>query len=882
MLRQRRRQVAIRRAGRYLLRAQTGRDATGVVWRGSDTLLLREVVVREVTLAERLPADQRNRFNRCLLRRWLAVTQIGHPGVATPFDVVQEQGRTFLVSEPTDAPTLAELVQENRPCTPAEAAAIGRQLLDVLRAAHRNGVVHRDVRPENVLVLRDGHVQLTHFAITVSANGLEAPTRRAESPFTPPQELIEPGSPDTDLWSLAATLYWAVEHQPPPDGVGEWADDPPRLTRAEALALVLDHRRPWRQGWRSDYFTRAGPLAPLLEALLLGSPEQVPSAAELGRQLDEIANGQRRTEAADDGRRVLATPAADKAAPAEHTPTGSVASGGAHAAHPALVVPAPPAPSAPPEPGSPAYSLAATLASALKRGAQPFGLAFAAYLAFGLYLAVGTGEVNGDTLSRVGNAYYVLYSRHPHLSAIGFVWPPLPSLLLIPFLPLSALWPPLTTHAVVAVVESSAFMAGAVHQMKGLFADLGAPRTAALVVTATFAVHPAIAYYGANGLSEAPFLFLLIVATRQLARWLRVPTSIALVHAGLALSLAYLTRYEGAVAGAGAALLVGGVSYLRARGGWQWRGQIALADISVLVAPLGFVIIAWSATSWLIVGTPFAQFTSEYGNAAILDYQPPEPSRAVSAALQDSWVYAHELLPLFFVILAAGCIAAWRRRNIAILAPLALLGSVLLFTLVAYAMGQVGAGLRYYIVVVPLAHLLGGITATSRSGALPTFPYELRRRHPLRRREILIWLMPALLALGLPFSHSGLTGDRRNSVLTTYTGEQAAARYLDSLHLREGEVLVDAATGYPIVLSSRRPKQFVINSDRDFDAALADPWGMQVRYLFVPTPTGYSQADAIHRFYPKLYDSGAGIAELVREFDTIGRPSWRLYKLRES
>jgi MFS family permease len=277
-----------RRVGRYVLRATTGQDATGVLWRGTDTLLPREVVVREVTVAERLPAEERDAFDVRLLRHWLAVARIRHPGAVIPFDVIQEQGRSYLVTERVDVPTLAELVERLRPCVPVEAAAIGRQLLDVLRAVHRKGVVHGDVRPENVLMLGDGRVKLTNFGIAMPEEGLGAAAERSRSPFAPPKEVLDAGGPEGDLWSLGATLYWSVERAPPPNNASERAGATPRLDRAAALTLTLDRRRPRRRWPTPARSKRAGALAPVLDPLLFGAPEQRPSAAEFGDRLDQI------------------------------------------------------------------------------------------------------------------------------------------------------------------------------------------------------------------------------------------------------------------------------------------------------------------------------------------------------------------------------------------------------------------------------------------------------------------------------------------------------------------------------------------------------------------------------------------------------------------
>jgi MFS family permease len=214
------------------------------------------------TRTDRLPPEERGpREQRLLKETRTVLARLRHPGAITPGDVHQEHSRTVAVTEPVDGPTLAELVQRHRPCTPVEAAAIGRQLLEVLQAAHRNGIVHGDVRPENVVVLADGQVKLTHSRKPASFAGPEAPAQPS-SPFKPPSQAVKPDSPEGDLWSLGATLYWAVEHQSTFNRARKRADPGP--------------------------FNRSGALAPVLAAVLVGPPEQRPSAAELGDRLKEI------------------------------------------------------------------------------------------------------------------------------------------------------------------------------------------------------------------------------------------------------------------------------------------------------------------------------------------------------------------------------------------------------------------------------------------------------------------------------------------------------------------------------------------------------------------------------------------------------------------
>src|SRR5207247_1561770 len=117
----------------------------------------------------------------------------------------------------------------------------------------------------------------------------------------------------------------------------------------------------------------------------------------------------------------------------------------------------------------------------------------------------------GDAWSRVGNAYYVLFSRDPHLAAIGFVWNPLPSLVELPLLPFAALWPALVDRGFAGNLMSAVFMAMAVRQLWLWLAGLAVRTPVRIALTLAFAVHPLIVIYGANGMSDAPCLLFLII-----------------------------------------------------------------------------------------------------------------------------------------------------------------------------------------------------------------------------------------------------------------------------------------------------------------------------------------------------------------------------------
>jgi serine/threonine protein kinase len=205
--------------GRYELHELIGRGGMGSVWRGEDLLLQRPVAVKRVELPLHLPDRERDALRQRVLREARAAARVSHPRLVTIFDVVEEDGIVFLVQELVDAPTLKAIVTEQGPLAPSKVAAIGKQLVDGLAAAHRAGVVHRDVKPSNVMVLPDGSMKLADFGIAslhgdpqITATGVVV---GSPAYMAPEQATGDKAGPAADLWSVGATLYFAVEGEPP-------------------------------------------------------------------------------------------------------------------------------------------------------------------------------------------------------------------------------------------------------------------------------------------------------------------------------------------------------------------------------------------------------------------------------------------------------------------------------------------------------------------------------------------------------------------------------------------------------------------------------------------------------------------------------------------
>jgi len=261
-------------AGRYALGDQLGKGGMGTVWRATDGVLKRQVAVKEVKLPPTLSEQDVDAMKNRVMREAQTAARMSHPCAVTVFDVVQEDGHTFIVMELVDAPSLADLVKNNGPLPPQRVAEIGLNVLSALQLAHSQGITHRDVKPGNVMI-PDGVAKLADFGIAsvkgdpkLTATGL---ILGSPSYMAPEQASQDTSGPESDLWALGSTLYYAVEGVPPFDK----GQAIPTLT-----AVVHDEPRPME---------RAGGLAPAISALLAKDPAARPDPDRLRSMLESVA-----------------------------------------------------------------------------------------------------------------------------------------------------------------------------------------------------------------------------------------------------------------------------------------------------------------------------------------------------------------------------------------------------------------------------------------------------------------------------------------------------------------------------------------------------------------------------------------------------------------
>jgi serine/threonine protein kinase len=269
-------------AQRYRLLTEVGRGGMGTVWHARDEVLGRDVAVKEVILPHGFSDEERVVQHKRTFREARTAARLSHPGVVTVYDVVEEDGRPWIVMELIRARSLHEQIKQDGVLPPLRVAEIGRQMAGALRVAHEAGILHRDVKPSNVLVSGSRAV-LTDFGIaraqsdaTLTQTGMLIGSPAYIAPERARGRVAVPAS---DLWSLGVTMYAAVEGRSP----FERQD-----AMASLVAVLTDAPEP---------APNAGPLQPVIEGLLRKDPADRLTVDEVAVMLDRVIAGDAEPEA---------------------------------------------------------------------------------------------------------------------------------------------------------------------------------------------------------------------------------------------------------------------------------------------------------------------------------------------------------------------------------------------------------------------------------------------------------------------------------------------------------------------------------------------------------------------------------------------------------
>jgi len=502
-------------------------------------------------------------------------------------------------------------------------------------------------------------------------------------------------------------------------------------------------------------------------------------------------------------------------------------------------------------------------------------LAWLAYSALGIWLGYHYNGVMRDAFARLANAYYVLYSRDPHLEAIGFIWNPLPSLLMIPLLAFKGMWPALAHQGLAANLVSAPFGGLAVYAFARLlrrFGLSGYPRWGLVLL---FALNPGLAFFAANGMTDLMLSATMLATLDGLWAYVDERRVSSLVAAGLWTAVAFLIRYDVAfwavVVAVATAVALARLPEHRGtyRRSWQWIAGFLL----VWTTPLIYAATIWVFVNWMIMHDALYFLRGAYSNVA-----QNATGAYRNAELAATW--GHPLGALGFVarqtllfppvvvgalgLLAVSVVGRRKVHAQALILAAATLGVPLLQLLLLYK-GESDGWLRYFLTFIPFGFVSMAFLARRLAVYVP-------------RLRALVWglcLTTLLAGNGVTFFAMLMPASPlRTEQLQGYQDFDRVIGYLDA-HPRL-TVLTDTFLSFPILLRTDRipSTNFVVTSDRDFVHLLDHPGGHVAAFL-VPQPANLGLLDAVNVRYPRLWAGGDSWARQIADFPAGHH--WRLF-----
>ncbi len=511
-------------------------------------------------------------------------------------------------------------------------------------------------------------------------------------------------------------------------------------------------------------------------------------------------------------------------------------------------------------------------------------IAFMIYLGASAYLVFDLHYYAGDALSRVANAYYVLFSKDPHLGAIGFVWNPLPSILELPIVAFHPWFPQVVTQGLAGSLVSAIFGTLAVHHLHKILKRMTIPRGWQIIFTLCFALNPLIVLYAANGMSDMMWIACILGTYSGVLAYLQTGSLRQLVSAGFWLAAGLGMRYEAVPFGA---MLIGALIL----GQWGKTSPSQRQGSAILLgAPIVFAGGVWLYFNAIIMKNPLYFLDSSYSNLAQTStgaYMTSAMAHADHHILGTlSYVARFGLLywPIYlgFVITLMYCFGK-RRDPQALVLVAGTIGAELLELVFAYE-GHLGEWDRYFMEFIPNGVLLSAYAA---SKVFHRHTQWTRVRRTLAGIVLSAVFLSGSAATSTVLQISSL-GHPDGSILNAafhkqslqytgnnpFLGDRTLVHYVNAHpHLN---ILADTFIDWPIIVRARHLNQFTITSDYNFSSILHNPRG-RVSAFLVPQPRGVAQLDAINRAWPGLWAGRVPWVRLIKSFP--GGNNYRLYKI---
>ncbi len=482
-------------------------------------------------------------------------------------------------------------------------------------------------------------------------------------------------------------------------------------------------------------------------------------------------------------------------------------------------------------------------------------IGLAAWLSFGVQLALG------DALSRTLSAVRIEHSRFPRLAAIGFVWPPLPTMAQLPLV-INPNWAYYGFSGGIMTAISAGGMLAVLNGALRWAGIGGGWRAGALLL---FAINPMWLFYAGNGMSEMPFLLFFTIASAAFIRWQAGGQWRDLAVGGIGTALMFGCRYDGIPY---AGVFVVGMCLVFILRGRAFHPPRIEANLLAYLVPVTYAVGLWLYFNYLIMGDPLFFAHNPYSNTFIVRNV---ASNAAVIALGSSWGATAQFMlitllglsPLLLALLVAGLVEIVRRRDVGMATVILVLFAVPLFQLYSYRTGQTFGFLRFFISVQPAGLLLAAAIVRDWKG--------------WARRALLIGTL-LLLALGMwtsaeamqkagpkqifadqiVFEETGFVHALLNPTapIDNYAVQRNAADVLQSRFLDKPVTIMGDIDTDEVVLFSAMPQKFIVPSDPDFNSALRSPASYADYILVSQTSADDPRFRVMHEAYPNLYDNG--------------------------
>jgi hypothetical protein len=511
-----------------------------------------------------------------------------------------------------------------------------------------------------------------------------------------------------------------------------------------------------------------------------------------------------------------------------------------------------------------------------------FFIVFVLEMIAGYYVCHIKSYVFGDAISRVANAFYVIYINPPHLAAIGAVWNPLPSLLCLPLLLLKPIYMPVATSGLAAVFWNSIFAAGSGVLIYRAAIHFKCSHLSGICLALLYCFNPFMFVYGFNGMTEGPFSFMLVWLIISYTQWITNQEPNLLVKMAIALMLAFLIRYEAVPVAASTFLAL--VVFILAKeydntckNRFLYIWERVEGKSLVLLAPFIYAIFIWILYNWIIMGDPLYFMHSQYSNAGftkILQSNPVmthlinNPLAVLRYIFFRSKFFLIPLLPIVGYRMLKRRLFQW---DMLVLIAFVISTNALQFQMLSKGLSM--GWFRFFVYPFPFI--------------VAWLPYELKKANTRIFTILCIgFLIIADIAVGFAWFDPKVAPEEFKDLSFCSLGEtdieqRNAAKYINN-NLSGQIIMMDSFRTYLTIMNCKKTQYLVISSSYQFAKAVKDPRRYKIDYILVPSITDNdpNRADALNRQYPDLYDHGAKWCTLEKEFGRYYR-LYRINKLRK-